>query len=515
MKRTTLLFLVTIALIAPIANAQVTAQLQVLPEKMLPGIPPWILIRVVNGSTAPVQLLNGASLEVTPPSGSRFYAEWQGGHMSESFGEDQRSLLLVPAGATNDLILPLDTSLATPAFFFDPRLNVPGSYIFRIILYRQMAGSPNEKVITNEVPFTVEQPDGEDAVVWNRMQQLASGKWSSDAWGSYALRLAWEIYTEHRSSHYFPYVAAFKPSDTLAEKLQVIQEAIASNPSGPIADSLRLSAAAAHGFLASEAFKAKQVDRAISEAESARAIAEDVRSHSTFPFIRTMAAQAVAALTTPDQFRAYHEYLNGEIVPPPPPTRAVIPKSTCVDVVGKTLVARFGYENPNSTFKMIPAGTANQVKSSDKNSKQTFSPPERFEPGTHEHVFSAIDEADVLTWLLDGASVSADRNLPRCSPPPAQQPVRPLIDCVKKPGNSTNLAVSFGYQNPNSYAVVIANGPDNHTTPVDKTLPPTLFLSGLNHEAWTIKVKANAVSWVLQGSSATAPGSGIPDCKDE
>src|SRR5262245_12669430 len=103
MKRTIILFLAAIALVAPAASAQVTAQLQIVPDRMLPGIPPWILIRVMNGSTAPVQLLDGASLEVTPPSGPRFYAEWEKGHVSDSFDEDQRPLLLVPAGATHDL----------------------------------------------------------------------------------------------------------------------------------------------------------------------------------------------------------------------------------------------------------------------------------------------------------------------------------------------------------------------------------------------------------------------------
>jgi hypothetical protein len=201
--------------------------------------------------------------------------------MSDSFEPAQRPLLLVPAGATHDLMLFPDGSLVTPAFFFDGRLNVPGSYVFRIILYREVAGGANEKVITNDVPFIIEQPAGEDAVVWNHMQQLANGKWNNDAWVSYGLRLAWEIYTEHRSSRYFPYIAAFKPSNTLEEALKVIQEAIATNPSGPIADSLRLSAGGVHRLIASEAFNAKQIDRAISETELARAAAEDVRSHST------------------------------------------------------------------------------------------------------------------------------------------------------------------------------------------------------------------------------------------
>ena len=98
-------------------------------------------------------------------------------------------------------------------------------------------------------------------------------------------------------------------------------------------------------------------------------------------------------------------------------------------------------------------------------------------------------------------------------PVPDARPIRPFVHCVKQAG--PNLFAHFGYENPNAYAVVVANGADNGATPAPDWNPPTLFLAGVHHNAWSIKMKNTpSVSWTLQGIRITATPDNITKCDD-
>jgi hypothetical protein len=482
-----------------------TIQLQIFPDKTLPGIPPSFAIHVQNAAPAQLTLLNGVNLEVTPQSGSRFFAEWDG-RSTEPLTGDAATTVTIPANASRDFALPLDVTLATPAFFFDPRLSQPASYLLRVHLYQQVPNAANQDLQSGDVPFVVQTPAGEDAAVWNRMQQLANGKWSSRSWATYGFAVASEVFASHPSSLYLPYAALVKPSETNAQKLQAIDQALAMSPSGPIADMLRLGQAAVHGFMSQDAMREAQVDIAIAEEETARTITNDVAKRSAFAFLRARADAELKTLKTADELRAYQRFAIDHA---PPAALALVPTAECVDIVGEKMFARFGYTNPNLAAKIIPAGKSNRVNGDGSNRGQ----PQYFRPGSHPHTFSASGDDDTVTWFLDGQTAAAGRNSARCAPVPDARPVRPFVDCVKQAG--PNLFVHFGYYNPNAYAVVVANGADNGATPAPDSNPPTLFLAGVHHNAWSIKMKNTpSESWTLQGIRVTATPDNITKCDD-
>jgi hypothetical protein len=496
----------TIIVITAAAEAQVTAHLEVIPDHLVPGIPPSFVITIHNGSAKEVILNNAANLNVTPASGGSFFAEWDGGHSSEAFSEDQVPLLRLPPNATHEIALPVDVTLVAPMFFVDSRLTVPGRYIFAIHLYSPKGTDDNEDIASNGAAFVVDQPNGADLAVWNQMQLLANGRWTSRSWSDVGFAVARQVVTNYQTSKYFAYVALFNISSSNADALSLLQQAVATKPAGPIADLLQLGEASVHGVASNDAFKRGDIDTAVSEEEAARSIVERVMSESMYSFVRRQAASHRALLKSQQQLRGFARYVVDHA--PPAPQR-VTPYVECVDKVGDgRLVARFGYRNPNNAGKRLAAGTsANRFSPGPADQGQ----PGYFYSGQQEHVASAAADEESVSWDLDGETAKATRDMATCTQPADAIPVRPIIDCVKR--DEASVVVSFGYDNANAYALVVPAGLANSASPAGDEKPPTLFLAGVHHNVWSVRLKnGTTVTWTLGGLQVAGDGQSGAKC---
>lgn len=84
----------------------------------------------------------------------------------------------------------------------------------------------------------------------------------------------------------------------------------------------------------------------------------------------------------------------------------------------------------------------------------------------------------------------------------SRDPVTPQLTCVSDNGNGTYTAF-FGYTNPNSYAVTIAEGNDNRFTPESRG-QPTVFEPGSQTAVFAVISDGNALVWHLDGKVAEA-----------
>ncbi len=85
-----------------------------------------------------------------------------------------------------------------------------------------------------------------------------------------------------------------------------------------------------------------------------------------------------------------------------------------------------------------------------------------------------------------------------------RDPVTPELTCVADNGNGTYTAY-FGYTNPNSYAVTIAESNDNRFTPKPESRgQPTVFEPGTQTAVFAVLSDGNALVWHLDGKVAEA-----------
>jgi hypothetical protein len=100
---------------------------------------------------------------------------------------------------------------------------------------------------------------------------------------------------------------------------------------------------------------------------------------------------------------------NGcEPLPPPLPER-LTPVLECVEDTGDTLLAHFGYRNPNATT-VEPPTDRNRFSPPPENRGQ----PTAFASGDVHDAFQADLGGGALTWSLTGNSVTASDSSPRC-----------------------------------------------------------------------------------------------------
>ena len=248
MKRVILIpCILAVALVGFAANIQLSLGLN--PKNTLPGLPVSMRLTATNLSESVITLPRHAVLKVIPTGGEPFVATWGQNSSAAWIGEDSlKSSKLLP-GKTTEILFPLDVTLASPGWFFDHRLSWPGVYRLQVIL----PANPNpeneipETLISNEAILTIEEPHGEDSLVWNRMLELSNAQgWGGQEWSTLGFSLAREISDRHRTSGYFPYVASMVPASTVAERIGIAEHAISVNPSGPMVDLLRMGIANLH-----------------------------------------------------------------------------------------------------------------------------------------------------------------------------------------------------------------------------------------------------------------------------
>lgn len=246
------------------AATSIEVSLSLDPDHTLPGIPVGLRFSVTNNSDSTIIIPNFVLLQVTPKDGKTFLSQW--GHKDEDsfvgyYASEDSKLLKIPAKQTNDFELPINPSLAQPECFYDYRLSFPGTYQMKLILdpdvdhsllghvyidsdAKKKAFSLTEQIISNDVVLTVEEPRGEDALVWSRMLERTNGKgWSGNDWVSYGFSMAKEIWQNHKSSSYAPYIVAMMPAVDWDERIANYEIVLAANPNHLMAPFLHNSMA--------------------------------------------------------------------------------------------------------------------------------------------------------------------------------------------------------------------------------------------------------------------------------
>lgn len=473
----------------PAAGA-VIATLRVDPESTLPGLPVAFFFVVTNSSASPVQLSRTVLLDVIPPSGEPFVASWDNGKYSDE-GLEPRDMA-VPAGGTREFYIPLGPPLLPrPEFFNDTRLNTPGRYSLRARLY--VEGNPREFISSTSAVLDIRTPAGDDAAAWEVLRGLSSDGWRVQDWLSPEAAL--RVLHDYPKSGYAPY-ATLLGARAVASGVDAYERALTLQVNGPVHDMLVEAEGSTLASLNNEAFAGAQFEKAAEYGRQALKILREIAKSTRYPWVKENALKSIDRVDGPDNLESLFDAVHANALPAP---ERVVPFVDCVDRTSKTLVARFGFENGNPGRKIIQPGSDNAIAPGRDDQGQ----PRVFPPGRHSGAFSVMSNGPV-TWRLDHHSAVATADIGRCDPD-AGLPVRPILECVNH--DNQGVVATFGYENPNAFAVVLPVGPSNRFDGEADSGQPEAFLSGRQVAVFKVKVKDSSVTWTLGTSSVTAfPG---------
>jgi len=159
------------------------------------------------------------------------------------------------------LTLPLRDGLRGAQFFRDYRLSPPGRYVLAIRLesfpiggFRSSARPIADRgpVTTSEAVVERIEPTGSDMKVWQRMQEIAKGQWTTPL-GTIAItngdlpfeemiardKIWDEILTKYPDSNYVPYALVAYGGD---DYLKRVADAVTRFPESPVLEPLQLAA---------------------------------------------------------------------------------------------------------------------------------------------------------------------------------------------------------------------------------------------------------------------------------
>lgn len=121
----------------------------------------------------------------------------------------------------------------------------------------------------------------------------------------------------------------------------------------------------------------------------------------------------------------------------------------------------------------------------------------------------AVDHAPpgnyiVRVWSLDGSYEESQPYTLRFEPPKPEK-ITPILECVTENPDGT-FAAHFGYENPNTYVVVIDSRHQNtfHPAPTFRTGQPEYFAPGRVEDFFAVLFDGNDLTWTLEGSAVTA-----------
>jgi hypothetical protein len=315
------LFLVPF-LFSGVLRGRVTASLTLYPAKVIAGTPASLSLEVVNSEDAVTDLPNYAALRVSPSLGDPFLA-----------GKDVSGrVALIPLPDASKLNPNGSRKMAFVArslwdsapWFRDPRLNAPGTYRLQLLLIdgatadalNNSAASQAEamlpvRVVSTEAILTISEPEGEDALLWERLNEISKtrgcepGIWSPDCAGlGDKVGFAKEVVEKHPASHYAPYVLSYYFTDTReGGSLEAAERVVSRNPAAPNREYMQLLLARSAAKLAetsmhslppnkAEALKATEMARSLYAAITRQAVDEEILS---------LARNEAAALLTPQQ----------------------------------------------------------------------------------------------------------------------------------------------------------------------------------------------------------------------
>ena len=110
----------------------------------------------------------------------------------------------------------------------------------------------------------------------------------------------------------------------------------------------------------------------------------------------------------------------------------------------------------------------------------------------------------VRVWSLDGSYAESQPYTLRFEPPKPEK-VIPILECVAENSDGTFTAY-FGYENPNTYVVVIDSRHQNtfYPAPTFRTGQPEYFAPGRIEDFFAVLFDGKDLKWTLEGSAVTA-----------
>jgi hypothetical protein len=227
------------------------------PDTALPGVPVNLRIVINNRTNHVVVMPPTVLLRVTPQGGEPFDAIYG---VESSFGrvgswpKGVRHPLRVLPGETLEVADEVDTTLLTPVWFWDKRLNRPGKYQLQLLAEPNPPAEGNRidddlllndpdflkgRVISEPASLTVLEPEGEDAKVWQEMQKVSKGAWTAEMFSTHGFALANFVWKNHPTSHYLHDVGTLLAISDPNETFRAVEAAINVDPNGPRRDLLR------------------------------------------------------------------------------------------------------------------------------------------------------------------------------------------------------------------------------------------------------------------------------------
>jgi hypothetical protein len=241
----------------PVAGAEkrhsdVSVTLDVAPTKTLVGIAPSLRLTVTNDGAGKENVPKYMIMRVTPQRGDSFVAMF-GSKEGEQFAAPLpiEQAVLAPK-ATSIVDFPATDITTRAPWFYDPRWLMSGTYRIQVLLVDNLnvVGSPAvadlESILpvraaSREVVFVVEEPSGDDAVVWNALKQGLEprGPEYAFSWRVPNLeRIATEYVQKYPSSAYSLHLGRWVSGNPKDTRVAVLQRLIEANPGSEILDQL-------------------------------------------------------------------------------------------------------------------------------------------------------------------------------------------------------------------------------------------------------------------------------------
>ena len=223
----------------------------------LPAISHEITVTIENQGASPVQIENRFALRVWPHGAEDFVALGGFGEDTALMFDGMKTTTLRP-GESLEFLVPE----ATAPWKCDTEMWSPGTYRVQLL-------SP--EAASNEITLVVENPEGEDAAVWDWVSQRK--EYGCSAVWSGLVDYVWE---HQRASSYAFYTPPYPHHGTPEERIAVFERSISVDPGNPLADRYRLMVAESHQDLAGRLVSERRLEEALVHADAARELLEEL-----------------------------------------------------------------------------------------------------------------------------------------------------------------------------------------------------------------------------------------------
>lgn len=258
--------LLTIFCATGVTAAGMSASLTLEPSHVLPGIAPAVHVVVANDGEVDAVMPRKLLLRVIPAEGAAFIAEWGAGQ-EQRFSNARLPGELpakIEARSRHEFVFRSYSLDGVPGWFYDARLNTPGTYRLQLLMLDSFSESAVFKadaltienampvaIVSTEAVLTIDTPGGKDAELWRRLTDIAKKRggagWTPLFWGFPGWQeFVQEAVDEDPSSPYAPLVMRDYAQDAKAkpitseERLSKAERILKAQPMTPAREDLQL-----------------------------------------------------------------------------------------------------------------------------------------------------------------------------------------------------------------------------------------------------------------------------------